>query len=373
MRPLLVAEQLRRRVPGGIGTYVRGLARELDGVTLWASRARTAPDPLAALGRPVATSPLPSRALVWAWDRGWALPLAAPPPGYDVVHAPSLALPAAVENTPLSVTVHDLAWRRVPETFPPRGRRWHEAALGRAIDRASLLLAPSRQTADDLLAAGAPAGRVEVVDEGCDHLPAPDHEAAAALLAGLGVEGDYLLSVSTLEPRKNLDRLVAAYDTARDRLPGRMPLVVAGPVGWGEALPRRSGHAGRPRQSRPGVVLAGNVEGAALAGLYGRAVAVVTVPLWEGYGLPAVEAMACGAPVVASPQPSLGGAAYEVDPTDVDAIAAALVRVATDAGLRADLVAAGRARAATLTWAAAAARHRELWASLRPASRGVRS
>ncbi len=362
MRPLLVAEQLRRKVPGGIGTYVRGLAREVDGVTLWASRATAAPDPLTALGRPVLTSPLPGRALVWAWDRGWGLGPAASPAGFDVVHAPSLAIPAAVGNTPLAVTVHDLAWRRVPETFPARGRRWHEAALGRALERAGLLLVPSRQTADDLVAAGAAAGRVEVVDEGCDHLPPPDADAATALLQRLGVASEYLLSVSTLEPRKNLPRLVAAYQAARDRIPGRAPLVVAGPVGWGDELPPRDG-----------VVLAGNVEGATLAGLYARALALVTVPLWEGYGLPAVEAMACGAPVLASPQPSLGGAAYEVDPTDVDAIAAGLVRIATDAGLRADLVAAGRERASTLTWAATAARHQELWESLRSAGRGVRS
>jgi len=363
VRPLLVAEQLRRRVPGGIGTYVRGLAREAQGATLWASRPPGGgADPLDVLGRPVVTSALPSRALVWAWDRGWGWGPAAVPTGYDLVHTPSLAVPAAVGNTPLAVTVHDLAWRRAPETFPPRGRRWHEAALGRALGRAALLLAPSRQTADDLLAAGAKADRVEVVDEGCDHLPPPDREAAAALLRELGVGADYLLSVSTLEPRKNLPRLVAAYQEARGRHAAVPPLVIAGPVGWGDEL--------RPARAGPGVVLAGHVEGGLLAGLYAGARAVVTVPLVEGYGLPAVEAMACGAPVVASPQPSVGGAALEVDPLDVGAIATALVRVATDARLRAELVEAGRARAAGLTWAAAAARHEELWASL---AQGVRS
>ncbi|MGH9222561.1 MAG: glycosyltransferase family 4 protein [Acidimicrobiales bacterium] len=363
MRSLLVAEQLRQRVPGGIGTYVRGLVQGLHrngaDVTLWASRAAGgAPDSVAALGVPVVTSPLPSKALVWAWGRGRG----AAPSGYDVVHASSLAVPPGGE-APLAVTVHDLAWRRVPETFPPRGRRWHEAALGRALDRAALVVAPSRQTADDLLAAGAAAARVEVVDEGCDHLPPADLAGAAAFRAGVGVEGDYLLTVSTLEPRKNLPRLMAAYGAVRGRLPEPWPLLVVGPEGWGDAL-----------QPQGEVVLAGHVaDGGVLAGLYAGARLVASVPLWEGFGLPAVEPMVVGTPVVASPQPSLGGAAYEVDPLDVEAIGAALLRVATDGPLRDDLAARGRARAAQLTWAATAARHAELWDALAGASkRGLR-
>lgn len=346
MRVLVVAEQLRRPVQGGIGTYARGLVQGLapfgEEVTLWASRApRRRPDPLAALG-PVVTSPLPAPALVRAWDRG----LVRPPGRPDVVHATSFAVPPA-GRAPMSVMVHDLAWRHFPEAYPDRGRRWHEAALHRALERASLLMVPSATVADDLLAAGAPPAKVEVVEEGCDHLAAPDDEAAGALLAGLGVTGDFLLTVSTLEPRKNLPRLLAAYDAVRDRLP---PLVVVGPAGWGPQV--------RPG---PGVVLAGLVTGGTLTGLYRRARVMAYVPLREGFGLPVVEAMSCGAPVVASAVPSAGGAALEVDPFDVDAIAGALVRATSDDARRAELVAAGTARARALTWERAAEHHLRLW------------
>jgi glycosyltransferase involved in cell wall biosynthesis len=116
------------------------------------------------------------------------------------------------------------------------------------------------------------------------------------------------------------------------------------------------------------VVLAGPVEGAVLAGLYAKARLVASVPLVEGFGLPAVEAMACGAPVVSSPVPSVGDGACIVEPHDTAAITDALVRVAADEALRAELVAAGRARAARLTWAASAAGHVAVWSSLAAAA-----
>ncbi len=359
-----MAEQLRRTVPGGIGTYVRGLVQGLSAMgggapdlTLWASRGPGGrSDPLADLG-PTITSPLPAAVLTRAWDRGWAAfgsrAGSGRKTGVDVIHATSLAVPPR-RGAPVAVTLHDLAWRQLPDAFPARGRRWHEAALGRAVERASLFVVPSRITADALLSAGAQAARVEVVDEGSDHLPAPDHGGADVLLARLGVAGPFLLSVGTLEPRKNLPRLVAAYQAARPRLPEPWPLVVVGPPGWGDQAPARD----------DGVVMAGWVADPVLASLYGKARLVAYVPLLEGFGLPALEAMATGTPVVASPMPSTGDAALVADPRDIDAIAAALVAAATDDDLRADRVAAGTQRAAALTWEATARAHVDLWRSL---------
>ena len=349
-----MAEQLRRRVPGGVGTYADGLlvglGRAVAGdVTVHASRGPRGRDPLAEYGFPVRTSPLPARGLTRAWDVG----LVRAPRRFDVVHSVSQAFPSPPRGgvPPLTVMVHDLSWRWVPEAFPARGRRWHEATLARAVARAAALVTPSEEAAASLHKEGA--ARVEVIPEGCDHLPPPDQDGAARLLGDLGVDGPFLMSVGTREPRKNLPRVVEAYGRARPRLPGPWPLVVVGPPGWGPDL-----------APAPGVVPAGRVDAAVLAALYTRARCLVYVPLVEGFGLPPVEAMAHGAPVVASPMPSTGGAALDVGPLDVAAIADAVVAAATDDAVRERLVAAGGRRAATLTWEACARRHLELWESL---------
>ena len=351
----VVADQLRQRPASGIATYTRGLLTGLrrigDGipdVTLVAGLRRRA-DPLAGCGWPVRSSRLPGPALVRAWDRGLGRGVV---DGADVVHAPSFVAPFGAK-APVVVVVHDLAWRELPAAFPERGRRWHEAGLARALAHAAVLVAPSERTAGLLIDAGAPAERVATVAEGCDHLPPADGRGAAALLARLGVDGPYLLSVSTLEPRKNLPRLVAAYGRARDRLPEPWPLVVVGPAGWGPAL-----------APAPGVKPAGVVDDGVLAALYAGARCLAYVPLVEGWGLPPVEAMAACTPVVASPMPSTDHAAVEVDPTDVDAIAEGLVVAAGDDRRRSELVTAGLLRARELTWEAAARRHVAIWESL---------
>lgn len=352
----ILADQLRARATSGIATYTRGLLQGLKAmggdappVRLLASRPGRGPDPLGVWGWPVHSSRLPGPMLTRAWDRGWAGRVASG----GVVHATSLAAPYP-RRVPVVVTVHDLAWREVPDAFPDRGRRWHEAAFARCLAQAALVVTPSERTAGLVRDAGMAPDRVVAVDEGADHLPAADVPATAALLASLGVTGPFLLTVSTIEPRKNLGRLLAAYQQVRDLLPEPWPLVVVGPRGWGDALP-----------PTPGVKLAGRVDEPVLAGLYARARCLAYVPLVEGWGLPPVEAMGACTPVVASPMPSTAGAALEVDPADVDAIGAGLVAAAGDEARRSQLVTAGLLRARELTWERSAREHSRLWDSLR--------
>jgi glycosyltransferase involved in cell wall biosynthesis len=367
---LLAVEQLRREVPGGIGNYARGLLAGLErcaeagdgvAVTLLASRPPRRPDPLAAYGRPIAASALPGPLMTRAWDHS----VLRAPEGFDVVHSVSLAAPMLRRDSRsrLALMVHDLAWRRHPEATTRRGRRWHEGALRRARDCGATLVVPSHLVAADLRGFGVDEARITVVRSGTDHLAPPDDDATAALLARVGVRDEYLLTVGTLEPRKNLKRLVRAYGLARPQLPGHWPLVIAGPTGWGR---------GERMDESDGVVFTGPVADPVLSGLYRRARAFAYVPLTEGYGLPPLEAMRMGAPTVVSSEVpgvhDLGEPgpppAHIVDPLDVDAIAAGLVAVLTDDPLRADLAARGSSFSSARTWHAAAAAHVRLWKGL---------
>lgn len=365
-RLLMLVEQLRRTASGGIGTYIGGLLQGLEALASEAGRSAEGPapdlprfeltasrfpggrgrtDPLADLGYPLHVSPLPGPLLTRAWDAGFLRA----PPGFDVVHATSLS---TIEpgRAAMVTTVHDLLWRRVPEAYPARGRAWHEGALRRALRRSDRFIVPAEVVAEDLRGAGAPGDAITVIPMGSDHLPAPDIGLATDHLARMGITGPFLLSVGTLEPRKNQARLIEAYGRIRYSLPEPWPLVLVGPTGWGRQV-----------QPSPGVTLAGTVSPPELAGLYALSRLVAYVPIIEGFGLPPVEAMAVGSPVVTSPLPSTGGASFEVDPGDTESIAEGLLRVATDERQRAGLIARGHARSAELTWEGIARRHVVVW------------
>jgi glycosyltransferase involved in cell wall biosynthesis len=356
MRVGVVAEQLRQRVPGGIGTYTSGLlgglvALEDPSLTVLALTSRApSDDPLRALGVEVLSSPLGHRAQVKLWELGRGRPRGR----VDVLHLTSMAGPLAKGDPPTSVMVHDLAWRTHPELTTPRGARWHEAGLARAKRSAQAFVTPSEEVARLLEDDGVARERVAVIGEGSDHLPSPDHEGALDLLDAHGVTAPFFLSVSTVEPRKNLRRLLAAHgapSALRD-----VPLVVVGPQGWGPEL-----------TAERGAILVGAQPGAILAALYERCACFVYVPVTEGFGLPPLEALAHGARVIASSSvPSVRQApdVLVVDPTDVEAISSAL-----EEALREGEQPARRERARDFAdahrWRDVAREHLELWERLR--------
>jgi glycosyltransferase involved in cell wall biosynthesis len=359
-------DQSFARVPGGIGTYVRELVPalvtaydDLD-VTLFHARFDRSPEPWMT---PFPRVRLPQR--IRTLYPSWALlgrpPLPSPLDRADLVHAPSpSAVPPVTRGQRLVTTVHDLAFRLHPAMYPAPWRSLYRLGLRRAIRRADALLAPSRHTADDLVRAGAASERVHVTPLAAS-LPSTDH---GPVPSRLGIERPYVLFVGTLEPRKNLVRLIRAYRRAVGA--GSLPhsLVLAGPLGWrAQGVHRELSVPGRGK-----VALTGRVEAGDLDALYRNADAFCYPSLYEGFGLPVLEAMVRGIPVVCSNSSSLpevaGDAAILVDPTSVEQLADALARVLSDERERERLGAAGRARAGGFSWERTARETLDVYRSL---------
>ena len=363
----VVAEQLLRPVPGGIGRYVRALTDHLPavaaadrGAVTWIVGRHPA-GRLAAAGLvPAVTARLawPGRVATrtWVTRRRPRLP-AGVLADLDMVHATSAAVPPTGRR-PLVATVHDLAFRHFPGAYPAAGRRYHERSARIVADEAARVLVPSEATARDLAELyGVDRGRVTITPLGVEVPAEPDRAGAERLLRDLGVRGPFLLAVGTLEPRKNLPRLLDAFGEVSDELPGHW-LVVVGPFGWGPRL--------RPTWDSVRVKLAGPVGDAVLHALYRSADGLAYPSLYEGFGLPVLEAMAHGLPVLTSGRSSLpevaGDAALLVDPLDRGSIAKGLVRLVNDSALRRRLADAGPRRAARFTWPATAS---GTWAAYR--------
>ncbi len=261
---------------------------------------------------------------------------------------------------PAAIFVHDLAFRIRPQEVPWQQRMYFRAVLPRALRQAAAVIVPSESTRRDLLQLYKVAGlehKVEVIPEGV-----PPAVAAGPLPDG--VEPGFILAVGTVEPRKNYQRLLAAYRQLRGHRgalpfiingrPGVPQLVIAGRAGWayGDTLQRIA--------AEPGVRYLGHVDEPTLAALYESASVLAFPSLYEGFGLPLLEAMTRGVPAVVGATGALPelavGSAITVNAEDAGAIAGGLERLLADEGLRRKLGEEGIRRARSYTWANAAER-----------------
>jgi len=270
--------------------------------------------------------------------------------GADLIHYPA-NVGNVLRGKHTVVTVHDLSFFFEPKWFRPERGAYYRFATRRSVRHARRVLADSHSTANDLHEMlGVPEDRIAVTPLGVDmqFQPVPEEERQL-VRERYGLPSVFLLYVGTLEPRKNLVRVVEAFDRIAGDWEGH--LVVAGREGWktGRLMRAIEQSAYRERIHLPGFV-----EGADLPAVYGAAHAFVWPSLYEGFGLPPLEAMACGTPVLTSDVSSIpevvGEAALTVNPYDLEAIASAMYSIATDGPLRAGLRAKGRIQAGQYTW-----------------------
>lgn len=284
------------------------------------------------------------------------LPAEALTGGCEGFYSPDFVLPPLRPRTPALLTIHDLSFLRHPETFTAPLRRYLETCVPRSVRRATHILADSEATRRDILELlDVAPERVSVLYSGVSpHFTPtaePDERARLHTRYRIGAR-PYILSVGTLQPRKNYVRLMEAC--APLNRAGNVELVIVGQPAW-LAEPILEAAARRAY-----VHILGFVDDGDLPALYRQATAFAFPSLYEGFGIPPLEALACGTPVVASSASSVpevvGDAGIQVDPLDVDGWTAALRRVCEDAALRAALIARGTKRAAHFTWEAAAQR-----------------
>ncbi|MDP9073436.1 MAG: glycosyltransferase family 4 protein [Actinomycetota bacterium] len=368
MRVALNVEQLLYRAPGGIGRYTSKLLTLLPTLSpndsLVPFTARHRPAEIEQAYRDLDLGPATTRPVCLALPRpllyeGWNLAgmpklawLSRSLAGVDLIHAPSLAVPPRPASARLVVTIHDVAPALYPETFPRHGRWFHARGLQAAARRADLVITVSQAAAGEIAAHSTiGSDRVRVIANGVDATLATAEEAAATRTRYRLGDAPYVLWVGSLEPRKDVGTLVAAFANMSDAQIGDHLLVLAGPSGWlDDGLIAR---ADRDRLG-PRLRMLGRAGDTQLRALYAGARLFAFPSRHEGFGLPVLEAMVQGTPVVCADIAALrevtGEAARLVAPGDVDAWSQALLELLTDDPARHQLAVAGRARAAVFSW-----------------------
>jgi len=278
----------------------------------------------------------------------------------DVYHCPDFVLPP-LRHARGILTVHDLAFLMRPDCADERLRAYLEEVVPRSIRRADFIIADSENTRNDLVVLlGVKPQSVAVVPGGVEErfTPITSEEQLKTARRKLGVgEAPFILAIGVIEPRKNLNRLMDAFASLkrRDNVPRELKLVLAGGKGW--LYDDIFEHHAESRV-RDDIVLPGFVSDDLLPAIYSTAEVLAFPSLYEGFGLPILEAMACGTPVVASRASCLPevaeGAALLVDPNNVDGLAGALELALLDSDTRAGLIAHGLQRARQYTWTRAA-------------------
>ncbi len=341
-RAAILVEQNWNKVPGGTARATNDLISSLlehtSEIDLVGVTGQHRKDPVLDLpaGLSVVEIPRPGRVLTEGWSRARRFPLDKWVEA-DIVHAPAYVLPTT--DKPVIATIHDLAFVRHPEWFTPNGVAFFRRFLDRVVNEQLSVIVPSQTTADDCVARGISERRLHVVPWGVDVDPATESEVDAARRK-YRLPDTFVLFVGTLEPRKNLQTLAAAMEQHPD-----LPLLVAGPTGWGDV-------------EVPGARMLGGIPDGEVEALMAAATVLAYPSHFEGFGLPVLEAMAQGTPVVTSrgtaPAEILGDAGLAVDTHSAKAIADAIGAIVESEADRAKMGDEGRERAASYRWEATA-------------------
>jgi glycosyltransferase involved in cell wall biosynthesis len=293
----------------------------------------------------------------------------------DVLHVQFTAPPFC--PCPVVVSIHDLSFEHLPQTFKRRSRTQLRLTVRHSARRAARIISLSEHGRRDIIETyGITAERVSAIPLAApSHFaPVQDNRELQRVRHNYGIDGDYILTVGSIQPRKNLARLVQAYASLRgnksaDKLP---KLVLVGKSGW---LYDETLRALKETGVADTVVLTGYVPQEDLPALYSGALCFVYPSYFEGFGLPPLEAMKCGAPVIVGNKTSLpevvGDAALTVDPFDVEAIASAMQRVIESPALREELSIKGQARAETFDWRETARKTLAIYQEVAQETRGV--